>query len=484
VPEHGPLHRYRGQYMANNRLKIVGDVISADATSFPIAFRFSTETLSSTPVSSPRVEEEQEGKEEETKTVTSSTHDDHLAFVIKIYRLPSRTLVRELSGRNLAQHYLLDKDQLVDSSEEEEGEGGGGHTGGGGKDKDKKDSSGKKDKKKGGKGGEEVPSDALEFLLEVVVDDTRMIIPAAWKSRYPYRFHQADGSTVPESAVSALERSEVAASFTWQLDILAGKVYQLRHDTFDLEHFAAVKNEWEEASHGREERAAAALAYVTALRGKHGAVAMADTEADDGSEEKKEKEKEKGKGKEEGKKKGKDKDVTDGPVNLPFLCEALEKESADVTMTDRENILQFIPTAKEHVVVLGEGQSAVEVDPSLVSREKEQEQQDASLAEQATEEALAALMAFNDKMRGLSLERIGTIRAQVKSNFEESIENWSQRNSYKESVEVRNATLQFLLERSAEAKEKVFTPEEEEMDAKKGGGGKGKPAKGKDKKKK
>ena len=104
-------------------------------------------------------------------------------------------------------------------------------------------------------------------------------------------------------------------------------------------------------------------------------------------------------------------------------------------------------------------------------------------SEQATQDAITALNAFNEKMRGITLERMGIIRTQVKTNFEECIENWSERNSYKNSVEVRNTTLQFLLEKAAAAKEKVFVEEDEEpVDTKKGG--KGKPAKGKDKKKK
>ena len=80
-------------------------------------------------------------------------------------------MVRELNGRNLAQYYLLDKDQLL---EKDHGDSEESHAGG--TSKDKKD---KKDKKKGKGGGEEVPGDAVEFLLEVVIDETRMVVPNA-----------------------------------------------------------------------------------------------------------------------------------------------------------------------------------------------------------------------------------------------------------------------------------------------------------------
>jgi hypothetical protein len=77
------------------------------------------------------------------------------------------------------------------------------------------------------------------------------------------------------------------------------------------------------------------------------------------------------------------------------------------------------------------------------------------------------------------LQRLGTIRSQVKENFDEAIENWSHRSNYKANVELRNATLLTLLEKSAEAKEKAFPPvDEEQVDPKKAKG------KGKDKKKK
>lgn len=440
VPEHRPVHRYSGHYMANNKLMIMGDVITADACAFPISFRFKTEA--SQPFSSQQDEVKVESTETGTGTneaVTSGV-DEHLAFVIRIYSLPSRTLVRELNGRNICQYYLLDKSQLVEApvNEVETAPVGG---------KDKKDV--KKDKKKK---GDEVPDDALEFMIEVFIDETRMVVPPSWKSRYPYRFYQSDGTTIPETSVSEQEKKDLTPDFSWQLDIMAGKVYQLRHDTHDVERFAAIKNTWENDSHGRADRAAAALAYVTALRNKKHS-------REEGVEEKKE--------------------VTDGPVNLPFLCEALEKEATDATMTNRENVLQFVPTMREHVVALQEGQVATEVDPALIASEKEAHLQHLEASEKATVDAVTELTAFNEKMREITLQRLGTIRSQVKENFDEAIENWSHRSNYKANVELRNATLLTLLEKSAEAKEKAFPPvDEEQVDPKKAKG------KGKDKKKK
>ena len=421
VPEHIPLHRYKGSYMPNNQLKVLGDVVTADSAAFPLSFRFSTV---------PCAGENSESTGEEVKGETGDlpVEDKHLAFVIRIYSLPSRTLVCELNGRNGLQYYLLKKDLVIEDTVDD----GDSQTG-----KDKKDS--KKDKKKGK--SDEPPDDAVEFLFEVLIDETRMYIPAKWKLRYPYRFYQNDGVTVPDSAVTNIEKDEVVPDFSWQLDFLAGKVYQLRHDTFDLEKFAAIKNKWEDENHGRADRAAAAMAYVKAQR---------EAKLRSGTEERKEGE--------------------DGPVNLPNICEALEKDVADEVMIARENILQFIPTVQEHVVTLEEGQNASIVDPDLINREKEIHAQELLNMEKASQDAVAELNAFSEKMRQITLDRFGIIRAQVKTNFEESIDNWSQRNSYKSNVEVRNSALAFLLEKSAEAKEKVFTETEEPVDTKKGKG--------------
>jgi hypothetical protein len=63
--------------------------------------------------------------------------------------------------------------------------------------------------------------------------------------------------------------------FQWQVDVLAGNVGEVSHDTYDLERQVEWKNGWEEASQGRAERAAAAMAYVMEKRVQRSAVLLA-----------------------------------------------------------------------------------------------------------------------------------------------------------------------------------------------------------------
>ena len=54
--------------------------------------------------------------------------------------------------------------------------------------------------------------------------------------------------------------------FIWTIDVLAGTVVQMAHDTYDVERRLKLKNGWEEMTPGRGARANAAVTYALMKR--------------------------------------------------------------------------------------------------------------------------------------------------------------------------------------------------------------------------
>lgn len=109
----------------------------------------------------------------------------------------------------------------------------------------------------------------MDFILEVVLDETKMRIPSHWRSRFPFKFRRYNTTSalgdMDEKVAEGLNCSsqDHGIHFHWQLDVLAGKVSKMHHDTFDLERYAALKNKWEEDAPGRRGRALAGRSYWT-----------------------------------------------------------------------------------------------------------------------------------------------------------------------------------------------------------------------------
>jgi hypothetical protein len=249
--EKGTKQRFYGSYAPNNQLRVFRDVITAEVTEFPLALRFSCFSL--------KGDDEGSGGGNQTKInlIDENTDADvaeHLWFLARLYRRSDRVLIHEYSARSLLQIYLLSREGLtVDPPEPVETE--------------KKSSKASKTEKK--KKGE---VETIDFILEVVLDESKMRIPTAWKSRFPFKFRRyhtaselgAMDEKVAEGASSSFQsREETEIQFHWQLDVLAGKVSKMHHDTFDLERYASLKNKWEEDAPGRRARALAGRAYWT-----------------------------------------------------------------------------------------------------------------------------------------------------------------------------------------------------------------------------
>ena len=146
-------------------------------------------------------------------------------------------------------------------------------------------------------GKKSAQGDEVEFILECSLDETAMIVPPHWHSRVPFSFciDAADASTansqpmcrkgkdgleekLPQAVLPSLPSMCPSASlpqFQWQVDVLAGTVGDVSHDTYDLERQVEWKNGWEEASQGRAERAAAAMAYVLEKKVQRAALLLA-----------------------------------------------------------------------------------------------------------------------------------------------------------------------------------------------------------------
>jgi trimeric autotransporter adhesin len=102
---------------------------------------------------------------------------------------------------------------------------------------------------KGGKAGAAVAVEPpLALIVEATIDDTRMAVPAAWRSVQPHYF-------TPTTATATSSTAGSTALLSWRLDVAAGAEVQLAHDCTQLQAHAAVAAAWESAGEGRADRA-------------------------------------------------------------------------------------------------------------------------------------------------------------------------------------------------------------------------------------
>jgi hypothetical protein len=250
VPEKSPRQRFRGEYIANNKLCVFRDVIGAASTEFPLALRLSMHSA--------------EDQDAETKGIELIGRDsfldvnEQLWFTARLYRKSDNKLVSEHHCRSIMQLYVLDKSGFLPDPDA--------HT-----EATEAPVKGKAkpptDKKKGAKD----VGDIVEFILDVTIDETRAKVPDNWRSRFPFRFRKV-GLPSPMGGMDerSLDSIQVAQEplFSWQLDVLGGKVAKMHHDLYTLERFAAIKNAWDEAEGGRRGKGHSARMYLNVRSGK------------------------------------------------------------------------------------------------------------------------------------------------------------------------------------------------------------------------
>jgi hypothetical protein len=307
--------RYTGKFVANNKNALFRDIYTIDKLSFPFAFRLTTaHDRPVTGSAQDRAETEKmekkafagmasEGARKALRhALTAKGRRKDLCLSVKMYRASDMKLVSEFKGREgvicysqALEHFLPDGETfdvasaLAAAADAKAGAGG------------KKDT--KAAAPKGGaKGAAPTTSDTVDVLIECTLDEAAMIIADDWQSRYPHVFDclYADPSAsraatpAPDAAAEKGKKGEAAVDpqeairknaeiiqaqqaclgvpppsktlVKWQLDVLAGKVLNISHDTRALEKEIALKNSWEDSSAGRAEKSAAAMQYYQERR--------------------------------------------------------------------------------------------------------------------------------------------------------------------------------------------------------------------------
>ena len=214
LPEKPP-QRYSGRYVPNNKMRLFRDVISIEKTSQPAALRLSASISN---------------YETEGKSCTDNFYGC-VALKLKIYGKGGENLLCELRGNGAISLFWLPVELL---STDDTGAS----------------SSPNEKMREKNKTRKPPAPEVLEFLLECSIDEDAMIIPNVWRSAAPPVFDLSISENVEQT-------------FTWNLDLLAGKVHRVGYDTTDIARFSALKNEWEQKDPSRSDRAQAALAYFT-----------------------------------------------------------------------------------------------------------------------------------------------------------------------------------------------------------------------------
>jgi hypothetical protein len=383
--------RYSGSYFPNNKLLLLRDTISVDKQTFPLAFRLMVSNTSSD--GSPAIE------------------PDDVCLVCKLYRASDRKLISEFAGRTLLQLYDIQiRDYLVDGEAEPvytpvvaDAKG---------KAPPKKD-----DKKgKGGSPGD----DGCKILIEVLLDETRMVIPADWRSKYPVVFdgQLAQASTEGVSRVSKLN---------WQVEVLSGNVLEMSHDTYDLERYANQKNQWEDSMEGRSERAMAALAYYQERKLLNESAAGEPVVLND--------------------------------ALLEKLGVALEKELALVK--SREELLLSIPEYKEYHEPQREN-DPIYVDQSVIDANKAKRAEELLVGEENAKRMKELLVQYNARLRDETKVKIAALIDEAKQHTEVLGELWKERENCRLDIENKNNALKVLLDKATKAIETIVEKEEEE----------------------
>ena len=274
--------RYKGAYLPNNRMVLFRDIYSVEVCSFPIALRVSVLPLYSSAIVEGNASGSTSGRGTTSTSTSTSTSNSSLnvaedvSIILRLYRKSDRVLVSENRGRSVIQLYQIAHEKFAISPDQNPVSAPDTPT------KTKKTQK-KTDLK--GSGARKLPhGDEIEFILECSVDESAMIIPPEWRSRVPLTFftdsleipsntgmgtcrgklkEALDDKNIPviSSLLPSLSPSSSTPQFQWRVDVLAGVVGEVSHDTYDIERQIEWKNAWEEKNQGRAERAISAMAY-------------------------------------------------------------------------------------------------------------------------------------------------------------------------------------------------------------------------------
>ncbi len=389
--------RYSGSYYPNNKLLLLRDVISVDKQTFPLALRFIVSNTSTIPT--------EDGS-------NAAIDPDDVCLVCKLYRASDRKLICEFAGRTLLQLYDIQiRDYLPDGEAEPVYAPPAADA--------KGKAPPKKDDKKG-KGGGSPGDDGCKILLEVLLDESRMVIPTDWRSKYPFVFDSqlAQASTEGVSKISKLN---------WQVEILSGNVLEMSHDTYDLERYANQKNQWEDSMEGRSERAMAALSYYQ-------------------------------------ERKLLNENATNEPVTLTDallekLGTALEKELAIVK--SREELLLRIPAYKEYHEPKGDSE-LLYIDQSVIDANKARRGEELVVGDENAKKMKELLVQYNSRLREETKAKITVLIEEAKQHTEVLGNLWNERENCRIDIENKNNALKVLLGKATKAIETIIEKEEEE----------------------
>ena len=306
------------------------------------------------------------------------------------------------------------------------------------------------------KGGE----DPCDILITCKIDDTKTLVPDAWRSKLPYTY-RATGEPAPiepptEGGSPALVLHDVPAvetKFCWQLDVLCGNITGMAHDYRKLEAAIEEKNGWVAVSDTRSSRATSASQYFAQKK-------IAPKILLDGGDIKAEVFAHLTTALEEELPQAKvlERLVTDGiqyqeaiygkpapPSALPASGEVL-RDSNSVT----DLSLTSIASQKEdgvHVKVVSDPYK----DRGSRFRERER-------IEKENTAALEAYVKFSEKKREGKAARVEALLRQAEGG--DKLMAWGEREKYRQFAINQNASLGALLSRAVEAKEDSLAIEE------------------------
>ena len=266
------IKRFRGLYRPNNRLVLFRDVLCVEPTSPPLALRVSVSALT-----------DGLGMEnEELESIGEST-----ALVVRTYRKSDRKIVSEYNARGIVQMYKIDLEGFYPDTDENgsivslQRQASYNKPHRRSSNTSTVSASSPAVKKEGAKKdvvrAKKDLKESVEIIVECALDLRAMVVPASWRARTPYEYcpdktvaaaiaevevGDSLSTTGSSPCLSRVPSVPLVPIFQWTMDILGGAVLSVSHDTYDLQRLAAMKNSWEDASEGREERAYAAASYL------------------------------------------------------------------------------------------------------------------------------------------------------------------------------------------------------------------------------
>jgi len=462
IHEEKVTQKYSGKYIANNENLLFRDVFSFERASFPIAFRL---------LSKKNRTVEARGAQQQTQLMKQLTQNKKIqnalknalmlprrtevSLIVRTYRLSDNKLVGEYKGGETVLCYFQDLKSFLPDGESEPS---GGATA----------VPLKKDAKVAGKGpakgGITVP-ETVDILIECFLDESRMQLPMHWQSRFPHVFDDlipsSDGSE--DSASNSLNSIEAQSKclnvkppvdmlMSWKMEILAGKVTNVSHDTRRLIEQAAVKNSWETSSVGRAERAVAALAFYQEYSARSAGAVL----ASNGSEEEK-----------------KQSDLSTSM--LTNLVVALQSEEdllnrryeQQYNLPKVEGIIEVIDESLIALLMHTESEGAItNVDELTVLNEEHKKPwtEEKDFADSRFQDLANNFAQLNNSLKDEVRERVNFIIKEAVGDATELAKLWELREKYRLWVDSQNSSLGSLLKRAAAAQQTAKAAEKKAAD--------------------